>query len=64
MCTDAITIGTFDGGYNRKGKVVVTNNICCVCEEKKEGIGIDSSEDIYRTGYICFDCIDDNNPKR
>lgn len=66
MCeNDAITIGTFDGGYGRKGKVVVTNNVCCVCRGgTKEGISIDSSEGEYRTGHICFGCIDDNNPQR
>ena len=60
---DSIVIGIFNGGYDRKGKVIVTHAACCICDEAKECIGIDNSEGEYRYGYICFDCIDDNNPQ-
>ena len=60
---DSIVIGTFKGGYDRKGKVVVTHAVCCICTKTKECIGVDNSEEEYNYGYICFDCIADNNPQ-
>ena len=51
-------IGTFDGGYSRKGVISRRNATCSICKEDKHCIGMDNSEEEYRTGYICFSCIE------
>lgn len=54
----AKVIGTFDGGHERTGKVSISENICCVCKDHKKVLGMDNSDEEYKTGYICFDCIE------
>jgi predicted RNA-binding Zn-ribbon protein involved in translation (DUF1610 family) len=56
--TNVKIVGKFDGGYTREG--VITRRVakCCVCEEERDCIGMDNSEEEYKTGYICFGCIE------
>lgn len=51
-------IGTFDGGYERTGLITRSEATCSICKEVKHCIGMDNSDEEYRTGYICFSCIE------
>ena len=48
---------TFDGGYDRKGTIVVEIAKCSCCgTENTVVITVDSSEGEYAKGRICEDC--------
>lgn len=48
----------FDGGYDRIGIIRIGSVDCSICNSKNvDGIGIDNSEEEYKEGCICLECI-------
>ncbi len=51
-------IAEFDGGYARNGVISLIIGICDVCHADKLVLAIDASENEYKPGAICRDCIE------
>jgi len=50
-------IKTFEGGYNRVGKIWCEKNKCDICGKTKICICSDGSEDEYGYAAICPKCV-------
>ena len=50
-------IATFDGGYNRKGKIWIEWGPCWACSHETLVLAVDASEEEYETGRICLECV-------
>jgi len=50
-------IATFDGGYERVGVISADTGTCHVCSNVTDVISMDNSEEEYRPGNICKECV-------
>ncbi len=48
---------TYDGCYGRQGVVTVDPGTCLFCDQTRDVLVVDSSENEYRSCRICLPCI-------
>lgn len=53
----SILLAIFNGGFNRRGEIVVVEGVCDSCGEKRIVVLVDASEGEYRAGTLCIDCF-------